>query len=72
MKTENKSIVLIKNGYCCGHGKIVLRLENYLIRKNIPYKKVPVKGTSTASYCGKTTNLGPTRLLRDIVNSLGL
>lgn len=72
MKEEKKSTVFIKNGYCCGFGQIVQKLENYLIRKKIPYKTVPVKEASTATYMGKTTSLGKTRLLRDILTDLGL
>ena len=72
MKSEQKSSVLIKNGYCCGHGQIIQRLENWLIRKKIPYKTVPVKEASTASYNGKTISIGPRRPLQDIVAELGL
>lgn len=69
---EKKSMVFIKNGYCCGHGQIVQKLENYLIRKGIPYKIVPVKEASTALYEDRIVGLRPTMTLQAVLIDLGL
>ena len=72
MIEEKKSIVFIKNGYCCGHGQIVNRLESYLLRKKIEYKTVPVREASTACFGSKVVCLGPITTLKDVIEGLGL
>lgn len=72
MKDSEKSIVLIKNGYCCGHGAVVQRLENVLLSRKIEYKKVDVKEPSTVSYGDKTYELGPFANIQEILSGFGL
>lgn len=66
------STLFIKNAYCCGHGEIVHRLENWCISTKTKYKISPDRNASTATYKGKTVELGPTITLAQALKELGL
>lgn len=72
MKDSEKSTVFIKNGYCCGHGHVIHRLENYLLANKIEFKTVQVKEPSTVTYDGKTVELGPFADINQILLDFGL
>lgn len=66
------SILFIKNAYCCGHGDIVHRLENYCIAKKIKYKKTESDTKSYAILGDKSVELKPTLSLSQVLLALGL
>lgn len=66
------SILIIENGYCCGHGDIVHRLENYCLSKHIEYTKKDTEGRSYATLGDKKVELKPTIALHQILQNLGL
>ena len=69
---NEKSIVFIENAYCCGHGDIVHRLENWCLVHNVEYKFRPAHGRSIAFYNDKQVELSPTKLLKQVLLELGL
>ena len=66
------STLIIENAYCCGHGDIVHRLENYCISKKIDYKKTKAEEHSYAILGDKKVELKPTLTLSQVLNSLEL
>lgn len=66
------SRLFIKNGYCCGHGKIVQRLKNWCIIHQVPYVEERGAEVSTATYEGITVELTPTLTLSQALTKLGL
>lgn len=72
MKSNKKSILMIKNAYCCGHGDIVNRLKNYLVSAGIKYVEEKVYDNCVAIYNDHTVELSPNTSLNQIISSLGL
>ena len=66
------SILFIENGYCCGHGEIVNRLENWCLANKIQYQKRKITGKSTAKYGKKRVILSPSISLSSVLEALGL
>lgn len=69
---DKKSILIIQNAYCCGHGEIVHRLENYCLSKEIKYKKQKAENRSWAILGDKKVELKPTLSLSQVLQALGL
>lgn len=70
--SEKKSILIIQNAYCCGHGEIVHRLENYCLSKNIKYKVEKAENGSYAILGSIKVELKPTLSLVQVLQALGL
>lgn len=66
------STLFIKNGYCCGRGDIVNRLENWCLANKIEYIKTHVTEASTAQYEDKIVELSPNITLLQVLTQLGL
>ena len=71
MKNE-KSIVFIENAYCCGHGDIVHRLENWCLTHKVDYKLRKADNKSVAFFGERSSELSPTKLLKQVLQELGL
>ena len=71
MSSNKKSTIFIENGYCCGHGQIVFRLQNWCIKNNIPYQIKSVRTESRASYDNNESLLSPTKTLEQVLRELG-
>lgn len=67
-----KSILFINNGYCCGRGEIINRLENWCLKNKIPYEKTGTLENSTATWNEKTVTLKPTITVSQVLKELGL
>ena len=72
MVSESKSTLFIKNGYCCGHGRIVQRLENWCLKNDIKYILTPVQGKSYAILGDKSVELNLTKTLDTVLEELAL
>ena len=66
------SILYIKNGYCCGRGQIINRLENWCLHNGIEYQKSKTTDDSTATYEDKSVVLSPNITLATVLSELGL
>lgn len=66
------SILFIKNAYCCGHGEIVNRLENWCLANKIDYKKEGATDQSVAIYNDKSVVLSPNVTISQVLSELGL
>lgn len=69
---DQKSTLIIENAYCCGHGDIIHRLENYCIAQKIDYIKQDAKSRSIATLGDKQVELKPTLTLSQALRALGL
>lgn len=69
---NKKSRLIIENAYCCGHGEIVHRLENYCLSKGIQYTKKDAENGSYAILGDKKVELKPTLTLSQVLLALGL
>lgn len=69
---EKKSILFLKNAYCCGHGEIVHRLENWCLANKVEYQMKKSTDTSMATYNGKSVELNPNLTLSQVLAQLGL
>lgn len=70
--SKNKSRIIIENAYCCGHGEIVHRLENYCLSKGISYIKREAENRSYAILGDKKVELKPTLTLSQVLQALGI
>lgn len=69
---SKKSSLIIENAYCCGHGEIVHRLENYCLSKDIKYIKRQTEHRSYAMLGDKRVELKPTLSLHQVLVALGI
>lgn len=66
------STLFIENGYCCGRGDIIYRLENWCLAHKIEYRLKSVRTPSLARYGEKSVILGPNLTLSEALRQLAL
>lgn len=69
---NEKAMLKIDNGYCCGHGQIMYKIEDWCLKHDIPYEIKPVRGPSMAYYKDKSLEVKSNLQLWEILDTLGL
>lgn len=64
--------VKIRNSFCCGFGKPIYRLENWLKHYHHDYEIVRAPGGSYAEYNGKVAKITAVTTVKDIILELNL
>lgn len=62
----------IRNSFCCGFGKPIYRLENWLKHNGYQYTLVRGAGGSQAVYGDKKVTITAVSTVKEIVSALGL